>query len=42
MAANGLSMSLTMATVIAPADFAMALNSMRSSLRPDCEIVRTS
>jgi hypothetical protein len=41
-AANGLPTSLTIATVVAPADLAMALNSVRSSLRPDCEMVSTS
>jgi hypothetical protein len=42
MPANGLLTSLTMATVVAPADLAMALNSVRSSLRPDCEMVSSS
>ena len=41
-AAKGLSVSFTMATVKAPAAFAIDANSARSSLRPDCEIVRRS
>ena len=42
IAASGLVTSLTRATVMAPAERAMRLNSVRSSLCPDCEIVSTS
>src|SRR6516162_7176387 len=41
-AANGLSVSLTMAAVRAPEAFAEDADSIRSSLRPDCEIARNS
>ena len=40
--ASGLSVSLTMAAVIASAERAAAAASIRSSLHPDCEMVRNS
>jgi hypothetical protein len=40
--ASGLEGSLTIDTVRAPASLAIAVNSMRSSLRPDWEMVSTS
>ena len=41
-AANGLSVTLTSATVNAPAAFAIAALSTRSSLRPDCDTAKNS
>jgi hypothetical protein len=40
--ASGLSPSLTMVAVSAPAALAISTDSIRSSLRPDCETVRKS
>src|SRR5438105_2224574 len=40
--ARGLSVSLTIAAVSAPAALAIAADSMRSSLLPDCETARKS